>query len=509
MARRAAVLLLLAAAAVAHGAAAPGCRTYTSKGLIQPAIGSLQDVVVDAFVAQDASATLDVSHRRITLTAAPFSNAAGALAAHPTIILKSQGLGRKGHNLYRTTFADAAQLSFPLEASFAPFTGTFRPVQKLAFLVDGELPVAGSGGSQGLWTLTVADVAPNNTLRDIALNGWTLQLCDAVQESPAPTPSPSPSPAPAVVPTPTASPPAPAVVSYSGPTDSGSSAGPTTGTGTGTTGTGAAGPSNILGWQVVYRGVPPAPLQPGSGAPAPVPSPAWPPAVGTDGTGALDQLLAQRPLLTLLQNQIAALASGIGGTCDPTCQQAKQSIRLGELQTWLEAHADDTHRLGAWLHDHLRLPTIMVDGQPLQLPAIGDGALLQHLLSSGGDKVQGLLSAFGAAGERIAQLASHFGGAVADRAQAAHEAYSEHGERLASLLASGADRLMGALAAGADRRQELVGGLAAKADQRGEAFQQFMSGLDGLNLGQLSDLSQQGVQDMAAHFAELFDFSNL
>lgn len=36
-----------------------------------------------------------------------------------------------------------------------------------------------------------------------------------------------------------------------------------------------------------------------------------------------------------------------------------------------------------------------------------------------------------------------------------------------------------------------------------------MSGLDGLNLGQLSDLSQQGVQDMAAHFAELFDFSNL
>lgn len=110
--------------------------------------------------------------------------------------------------------------------------------------------------------------------------------------------------------------------------------------------------------------------------------------------------------------------------------------------------------------------------RPAPAPPAGDGALLQHLLSSGGDKVQGLLSAFGAAGERIAQLASHFGGAVADRAQAAHEAYSEHGERLASLLASGADRLMGALAAGADRRQELVGGLAAKADQRGEAFQQ-------------------------------------
>jgi hypothetical protein len=89
--------------------------------------------------------------------------------------------------------------------TFAPFTGTFRPVQKLAFLTDGQqtggatcntpccpcvrrgmhigrdircrcgqltdLPcrlacppptVAGAGGSQGLWTLTVADVAPKN-----------------------------------------------------------------------------------------------------------------------------------------------------------------------------------------------------------------------------------------------------------------------------------------------------------------------------------------------------------
>jgi hypothetical protein len=34
---------------------------------------------------------------------------------HPTIILKSQGLGRKGHNLYRTTFSDTAALAFPLD----------------------------------------------------------------------------------------------------------------------------------------------------------------------------------------------------------------------------------------------------------------------------------------------------------------------------------------------------------------------------------------------------------
>jgi hypothetical protein len=58
-----------------------------------------------------------------------------------------------------STFAPAPRLQ-----SQAPFTGSFRPVQKLAFLADGEQPVAGSGGAQGMWTLTVADVAPNNTL---------------------------------------------------------------------------------------------------------------------------------------------------------------------------------------------------------------------------------------------------------------------------------------------------------------------------------------------------------
>jgi hypothetical protein len=116
MARRLAPLLLplLLAAAVAvagQPTSSSGCRSYTSKGLIQPATGSLQDVVVvqasaaalppqpvpapsaqrcplppthclpassadqpcapfscclqDAFVVADASITLDVSHRRV------------------------------------------------------------------------------------------------------------------------------------------------------------------------------------------------------------------------------------------------------------------------------------------------------------------------------------------------------------------------------------------------------------------------------------------------------------
>ncbi|KAI3431273.1 hypothetical protein D9Q98_004334 [Chlorella vulgaris] len=520
MSRRAALLLVLAAT-VHAASAAVGCRSYTSKGLIQPAIGSLQDSVVvqDAFDVKEMSVTLDVGHRRIgalkiTLGASPFSNAAGAGAVHPTIILKSQGLGRKGHNLYRTTFSDTAALAFPLDPSGAPFTGSFRPVQKLEFLADGQGTVAGSGGSQGMWTLAVADVAPNNTLREIALNGWTLVLCDDVQQQQQAVPSP---------------PPAPLVQQYSGPPAASNPSTPSS----------LAGPSSILGWQVVYKGAPPSPSQPGA---APQPAPVWPPAGGSplDGMAQpLKDLLAQKPLLTMLQGQIHAIAAGIGGTCDATCTQAKQNMwraavfglymrsvaekhgvdrldwatwvqhvrdwlpgensKLGELQSWLEAHADDASRLGTWLHDHLRLPTIMVDGQPLQLPAIGNGAALQHLLSafsSGGDKVQALLSAFAAAGDRIAQLAVGLAGRVGD-----------HAGSVGDKLGAGAERVRDALAAGRERRQEMLGSVAGRLDARGEGFHTLMNGLEGSDLGQLSALGKGSMQDLAASLAAMFDVS--
>ena len=46
----------------------------------------------------------------------------------------------------------------------APFSGTFRPTQKLAFLYQGGTSTtAGHGGSQGAWVLHVEDVAPNAT----------------------------------------------------------------------------------------------------------------------------------------------------------------------------------------------------------------------------------------------------------------------------------------------------------------------------------------------------------
>lgn len=93
-----------------------------------------------------------------------------------------------------------------------------------------------------------------------------------------------------------------------------------TGTGAGTGGTGGTGgsvvgtgagvlPQTIFGWQVVYKGG-----QPPQGQAPPAPPVA--PSPGVPGTaapaGSLQQLLAQRPILTMLEQNIAAIASGVG-----------------------------------------------------------------------------------------------------------------------------------------------------------------------------------------------------
>lgn len=203
-----ALLCALGALAVA-AAQAPACHTYSSKGLLKPATERLHDVILvpDAVVVGDASVTLDLSHRRIgaleiSLTAQPLSTPAPLEGVGRTILLKAKGLGRLGNDMYQTTFSDRAPASFPPAASSAPFTGTFRPTQRFSFLLDGDSTTAGAGGSQGAWLLSVADVAPNATRRDIVLNGWTLVLCER-------TAAPAASPAPAS--------PAPAVTAMSGP----------------------------------------------------------------------------------------------------------------------------------------------------------------------------------------------------------------------------------------------------------------------------------------------------
>ena len=83
----------------------PACHTYTSAGLITPAVGSLQDVIVvqDAFpVGAAPTVAMDVSHPRIgalkiSLSAQPFSTSSAQLGtAVTTLVLKSRGQGRCG-----------------------------------------------------------------------------------------------------------------------------------------------------------------------------------------------------------------------------------------------------------------------------------------------------------------------------------------------------------------------------------------------------------------------------
>lgn len=45
----------------------------------------------------------------------------------------------------------------------APFSGSYRPTQRLQFLVEGNNTLAGLGGSQGVWVLRFDDLAPNAT----------------------------------------------------------------------------------------------------------------------------------------------------------------------------------------------------------------------------------------------------------------------------------------------------------------------------------------------------------
>jgi hypothetical protein len=79
--------------------------------------------------------------------------------------------------------------------------------------------------------------------------------------------------------------------------------------------------------------------------------------------------------------------------------------------------------------------------------------------------VQALLSAFAAAGDRIAQLAVGLAGRVGD-----------HAGSVGDKLGAGAERVRDALAAGRERRQEMLGSVAGRLDARGEGFHTVRGG---------------------------------
>lgn len=139
--------------------------------------------VPDAFPVSSVEVTVDISYfpvsaLKLLLTAAPLP--ADSDAQPSTIVLKSASSEpATGNSLHLTTFSDTARTPLPLSADAAPYTGSYLPTQRLSFLVDdGDGSVAGEGGSRGSWVLEAADPTDGAAMRTLALNGWSIMLCE-------------------------------------------------------------------------------------------------------------------------------------------------------------------------------------------------------------------------------------------------------------------------------------------------------------------------------------------
>eukprot|EP00775_Hariotina_reticulata_P012807 gene12807-12935_t len=83
-----------------------------------------------------------------------------------------------GADMIQTIFSDFAPSEFPRDASAAPYSSVYRPAQPLKLLSAGSNTTAGFGGSQGVWTLTIADKAEgDHSRRPLKIIGWELWLC--------------------------------------------------------------------------------------------------------------------------------------------------------------------------------------------------------------------------------------------------------------------------------------------------------------------------------------------
>jgi subtilisin-like proprotein convertase family protein len=95
-----------------------------------------------------------------------------------TEIVLTGGVGKDGDNYHNTNFSDYAQFSITDTNFVPPYTGTFRPVEKLWFL-NGET-------SLGLWKLKVVD---NVGAEGGILLGWNTVIRFSSSDNPVPVPT--------------------------------------------------------------------------------------------------------------------------------------------------------------------------------------------------------------------------------------------------------------------------------------------------------------------------------
>jgi subtilisin-like proprotein convertase family protein len=138
-----------------------GSGAFTSTDVPQPIVdlgeasSALTSTLAGAIV--DVNVTLNITHTYVSDLEITLVSPAG------TRITLAASNGGAGNNFTNTTFDDQAATG--ISGGSAPFSGSFRPRQKLS-LLNGE-------SATGVWTLEVKDVI---ALDEGALNSWSITL---------------------------------------------------------------------------------------------------------------------------------------------------------------------------------------------------------------------------------------------------------------------------------------------------------------------------------------------
>lgn len=159
----------VAVSAPSAQAATPACQRTFSSGTIDYAIpdnniyGTQSYIPMqnNALVVSDVNVTVNIHHTRdedLSIGVNSYT-VEGDYRTQTRLFTES---GREGDNLLGTTFDD--QATVPVGWGAAPFTGTFKPQERLA---------AFNGGAGGFYVLYVVDGASGNTG---ILNNWSITI---------------------------------------------------------------------------------------------------------------------------------------------------------------------------------------------------------------------------------------------------------------------------------------------------------------------------------------------
>jgi len=151
----------------------PGCTVYSSWNVPKQIPDNLAAGVASAIVIPEPGISIVDLTLRIDDLRHPYDGdlQISLIAPNGTEVLLVDRVGGSGNDFVGTRLNDAVSLPSIADGT-APFTDDFRPDRPLSTFRD--MP------SVGIWTLKVADRAPNDVG---VLNAWSMQVCDRLPES--------------------------------------------------------------------------------------------------------------------------------------------------------------------------------------------------------------------------------------------------------------------------------------------------------------------------------------